>query len=52
MALVTFMYMKSLIGNAGVAVFADKMSQKLQFGNSLDASLTDNKIFCFGNGVF
>jgi len=38
--------------NAGDEIFADKILPKSQFGNSLDASLTDNKIICFGDGVF
>ena len=38
--------------NAGDEIFADKILPKSQFGNSLYASLTDNKIFSFDNGFF
>ena len=37
--------------NAGDEIFADKILPKSQFGNSLYASLTDNKIIWFGDGV-
>ena len=52
MAMTTFMSMKLLIQKASDEVFTGKMSQKLRFGNILDVSLTDNKIFSFDNGVF
>ena len=52
MAMTTFMSMKLLIQKASDEDFTGKMSQKLRFGNILDVSLTDNKIFSFDNGVF